>query len=471
MRAVAYGALFACCALASAHAQEAFYDDGNWTVTVDSRSPPSCAALQKGYSSAGLLIYQTNETLVISLIDGKLSWLEDGRQYEAAALIDNTRWTGSLQAFRTKQGGGGMSVTDPAPRFVEALRRGSNYSLMLDGATYGPYALRGTARIFEHLDSCLKVASVRDNVPTARSPPVFVLRNDGLYRVGKADQFVKLGEKPTLNTLGRRFSDANVSAEYEQGDEEYEYFKLEKDGVRADLMYDQSGAVTSIEVRYPGISDSNGAQVGDSVAQALGTRAYCNTHREDEPAYCKADERDGLRYDLDGEENCALPDLQHGSFEIPRCLKIAAILLHDANLGSIADEVSLPSFTSFPAPAKFEGLPTLPDFSSGPAREYKTRIEQALKHGPNFAGDMTIVTFGCGTSCLMGYVVSSGDGRVFDLPDVGEETTALALDFNLGSRLLVMQWSSSEAGRCVGQGFEWTGERFNALKQFSSDNC
>jgi len=66
------------------------------------------------------------------------------------------------------------------------------------------------------------------------------------------------------------------------------------------------------------------------------------------------------------------------------------------------------------------------DWSSYPkAQDFKTRITEAYKANEvSFAGNYVLATFGCGASCIMGFMVDVRDGKIYDLP-LGEENSCL----------------------------------------------
>ena len=58
------------------------------------------------------------------------------------------------------------------------------------------------------------------------------------------------------------------------------------------------------------------------------------------------------------------------------------------------------------------------DFSSYPeARSFRTRITEGYNEMEvNFAGHYVATYFGCGASCIMGFMVDVNDGKIYDLP-------------------------------------------------------
>ena len=82
------------------------------------------------------------------------------------------------------------------------------------------------------------------------------------------------------------------------------------------------------------------------------------------------------------------------------------------------------------------------DWTSYPAaKDFKTRITDAYKTSEvDFAGHYVMSIFGCGASCIMGFMVDVRDGKIYDLP-LGEENSCLFAEEramgNLKSRLFV----------------------------------
>ncbi len=59
------------------------------------------------------------------------------------------------------------------------------------------------------------------------------------------------------------------------------------------------------------------------------------------------------------------------------------------------------------------------------AKDFKTRIIEAYKRDEiDFAGHYILATFGCGASCIMGFMVDVRNGKIYDLP-LGEENSCL----------------------------------------------
>lgn len=82
------------------------------------------------------------------------------------------------------------------------------------------------------------------------------------------------------------------------------------------------------------------------------------------------------------------------------------------------------------------------DWTSYPeAKDFKTRITEAYKDSEvNFGGYYVTSIFGCGASCIMGFMVDVRDGKIYDLP-LGEENSCLFAEdralYNWMSRLFI----------------------------------
>ncbi|PZO74742.1 MAG: hypothetical protein DI629_17790 [Mesorhizobium amorphae] len=319
-------------------------------------------------------------------------------------------------------------------------------------------------------------ASATETPMAAASPPVppalsedeapaqnvlaFRLENGGVSRVAYPSQTVKLGETLSLTELGRRFPDSQVSAAYEQGEDEIEFFKIVNDGAEVELHYDESKKITRIEGRTPGVADEKDAAVGGTVVGALGSRAFCNTFTEDEPVWCKADENANTRYDVAWSDACPMPEQTAGVIDVPACATVAAISVS----APPAPAQQQLEFAAYPAPA-FKGKTALPSFKGRDEkyRDYRTRITNSLKEGPNFAGEFSLVQIGCGTGCSFVFVSSNRTGEVLPAPFGGEDTMYLDLLFEKNSRLLAAQWAGYDESTCRIEWFEWTGRALKRL--------
>jgi hypothetical protein len=121
-----------------------------------------------------------------------------------------------------------------------------------------------------------------------------------------------------------------------------------------------------------------------------------------------------------------------------------------------------PRFEDYPVTIVFKGTPAAPILKTPEERLYRTVIRQGVSKGygvfagsdgkespgPNFAGHYFIITWGCGSPCLMAAIVDAKTGRVYPPPfhdsnpghvyfQVPWQFPERALDYRLDSRLLV----------------------------------
>lgn len=108
----------------------------------------------------------------------------------------------------------------------------------------------------------------------------------------------------------------------------------------------------------------------------------------------------------------------------------------------------------------YSGQKRLPDFAGRDRkyRDFRTRIINGIKAGPNFAGHYSLIIFGCGASCRSVVLADVTSGRLYDFPLSGEEFPALDLKFKPNSRDVIAHWEDSE--RCMRELLTWTGSSF-----------
>src|SRR4051794_2703098 len=89
-----------------------------------------------------------------------------------------------------------------------------------------------------------------------------------------------------------------------------------------------------------------------------------------------------------------------------------------------------PRFEDYPVREIFHGTPADPKIITASQRRYRTAIRQGVVKGwgvirdvkeqthpgPNFAGNMIVIEWGCGVPCLMAAMVDSVTGDVFSMP-------------------------------------------------------
>lgn len=90
------------------------------------------------------------------------------------------------------------------------------------------------------------------------------------------------------------------------------------------------------------------------------------------------------------------------------------------------------SFKDYPVDI-YEGKLADPDFSTDPdSKRFITRIKNECANGINFAGQYTLVTWGCGSPCQSGVIVDRKTGEIF-----GGYGTSLGSEFRKNSKLII----------------------------------
>ncbi len=121
---------------------------------------------------------------------------------------------------------------------------------------------------------------------------------------------------------------------------------------------------------------------------------------------------------------------------------IAAALLAAIVTGTAAAE---PQFADYPVKTRLKGKPVLPKFT-GDTAQFRTRIRNGMKDGPNFAGHFSLIEIGCGGSCIFTFLIDARTGKVVDFPLGGEEFYQLQLKYRLDSTLLQADWMDTSVG-------------------------
>lgn len=117
-----------------------------------------------------------------------------------------------------------------------------------------------------------------------------------------------------------------------------------------------------------------------------------------------------------------------------------------------------PRFDSYPATLALISRPSAVDLDSHPeAQRYRSMLRNGQEEGPNFAGDMTVVSWGCGTACTTLALISVMDGKV-----AGIQSGCGEPDFSHQSRLLIWRGDNATEG-CATRYLLWDGKRLAPL--------
>jgi len=152
--------------------------------------------------------------------------------------------------------------------------------------------------------------------------------------------------------------------------------------------------------------------------------------------------------------------------DIGRFVLIIALGIEALNISGQPKPKAAPRFEDYSATDVFAGQPVPPKIVTSSHRRYRTRIREGVekgwgvfgdgveqnKTGPNFAGDMIVIQWGCGAPCLMAAVVNARTGEVSNPPLAIDDTLALPilnvggdspgrnpeLEFRKNSRLMIV---------------------------------
>ena len=101
---------------------------------------------------------------------------------------------------------------------------------------------------------------------------------------------------------------------------------------------------------------------------------------------------------------------------------------------------SAPTFDAFPVAPLYQGKTAPVDLSHEEAREFQTHLRRTTKEPVNFAGQYVLTTWGAGSGCTYGAIVSKATGKVHLLPGVicnlGRSSDRIT--YQKDSRLLIL---------------------------------
>lgn len=130
----------------------------------------------------------------------------------------------------------------------------------------------------------------------------------------------------------------------------------------------------------------------------------------------------------------------------------------------------IPKYRDYPVDNAYIGSHAEVVLSTDKDRAYRTRLREASKSKINFAGEFIFATWGCGTSCATGAIVSAKTGAVFHLPfsvccwkgPMDEHFNNI--DFRINSRLVVFAGLINEDGTHGAHFYEFTGTDLKHIK-------
>jgi hypothetical protein len=148
-------------------------------------------------------------------------------------------------------------------------------------------------------------------------------------------------------------------------------------------------------------------------------------------------------------------------------LKVVALtLLLFLPLIANAEQDHIPRFDDYPVGTAYTGEPAKVVLATDDEKMYRTRLKRAIKQPMNFAGEYVVTTWGCGSSCTHGAVVSLKTGRVVFLPGTicCWEGEGEVLTYRQDSRILVAAGVINDDSEYGVHYYEFTKDGFRHIK-------
>lgn len=116
-----------------------------------------------------------------------------------------------------------------------------------------------------------------------------------------------------------------------------------------------------------------------------------------------------------------------------------------------------PSAGQYKVEKVYSGKTKLPQFKGRDKafRQFRTVIRDGMKDGADFAGQYSVVQYGCGAGCSFAVIADNRTGQLFDFPRGGEDNMYMTLQYARDSRLIAAQWASYDDKACHLDFFEW----------------
>ncbi len=115
------------------------------------------------------------------------------------------------------------------------------------------------------------------------------------------------------------------------------------------------------------------------------------------------------------------------------------LCLHFMLISSVFAQTQVPQFKDYPVQSVYTGKTAKLDLSDEDVRAFRTRLGDALKESPNFAGEYVVTMWGCGASCRMYSFMSKRTGKLLHAGFGGEGNQEDVIASKANSRLLVTQ--------------------------------
>ncbi|HEV1284808.1 MAG TPA: hypothetical protein VNU44_05835 [Bryobacteraceae bacterium] len=102
-----------------------------------------------------------------------------------------------------------------------------------------------------------------------------------------------------------------------------------------------------------------------------------------------------------------------------------------------------------------------------PDAEFNRSLQDAAKEGPDFAGQYTVVRWGCGSNCAVLAVVNARTGKIYRFPFIAAGGVYIPPDhvisYRLNSSLLIITGTIDDE-HCGKYYYNWNGARLSLLK-------
>jgi hypothetical protein len=127
-------------------------------------------------------------------------------------------------------------------------------------------------------------------------------------------------------------------------------------------------------------------------------------------------------------------------------------------------------FDKYPVTKTYQGKPAPPLLDTPRSREYRSRIRNGAKEGPNFAGHYTVISWGCGTECGVYIIVDAQTDQVYWPPEIshGVELGVAGPEYRLDSTLMVVASCAAPETygykNCNRKYYNWIGSKLILLK-------
>lgn len=134
--------------------------------------------------------------------------------------------------------------------------------------------------------------------------------------------------------------------------------------------------------------------------------------------------------------------------QLYRLLLSLAFVITLSDASAVAQR-RVPQFKDFAVTEIYSGE-SAPLILSEEDRRFRTRLKEAARKKPNFAGHYILTTWGCGSGCLLGAVIDAKTGKVYQWDfsiccwDSIADDNFKPIEFRLNSSLIVFSGARNE---------------------------